>query len=120
MTLVPLACAADAETAYLANSNYEANVSTLQCQAFIQACRALLLFRPSRATRNSGREAGVTMEWALENIKAELTQAKQWLAFSGDGQADGGVTFPSFSEARDYDSGYIGGGARAEPYGDSA
>jgi hypothetical protein len=54
----------------------------------------------------------------VTQIRQELNRALQWLSFAPAAQPDGGVTFPSFEEERDYDSGYSGGQPLAEPYGD--
>jgi len=117
MAITSASSTADIEAAYLDNSDYEAEGSVVKCQAFVQACRALLLRRPSEVKRNS-HDSAFAMTWSLDGIRAEMDAAKQWLAFSAAGQAGGGVTFPSFSESRDYDSGAAGGSTRQQPYGD--
>ena len=107
----------DYEASYLDNSGYEASGSVVQCQAFIRACRALMLRRPTKAMRSAG-DGHFALDWNVEAIRGELNRALQWLSFSPAAQPDSGVVFPSFEESRDYDSGYSGGAARSEPYGD--
>jgi hypothetical protein len=107
----------DIENAYLANANYEAQGSVTMCQAFLAACRMLLLRRPAEVRRGAkGSTFSTTFDMAM--IRQELLAARQWLSFAPAAQADGGVVFPSFLEARDYDSGYESGSPTAEPYGD--
>lgn len=107
----------DIENAYLDNSDYEAQGSVVKCQAFLQACRALILRRPGES-RRSARGSNFSVQFDMQIIKQQMDEARQWLAFAPAAQTDGGVTFPSFLEARDYDSGFSGGAARQQPYGD--
>jgi hypothetical protein len=117
MTLSSANSISDIENAYLDNANYEAQGSVTMCQAFLQACRMLLLRRPAEVRRGAKGSTFATT-FNMEMIRAELLAARQWLAFAPAAQADGGVVFPSFLEARDYDSGYESGAPLAEPYGD--
>ena len=106
----------DIEAAFIDNGSYEQQASVPMAQQFIIACRALLLRRPMQAKRATGT-GSFSAEWGQQFIKQELDRALQWLSFSPAAQADGGVVFPSFEEARDYDSG-TANGSLAEPYGD--
>ena len=117
MTLTSANSIADIENAYLDNSNYEAVASVTMCQQFLQACRMLLLRRPSEVRRGA-KGAMFSTSFDMNIIRQEMLAAKQWMSFAPAAQIDGGVTFPSFEEARDYDSGYTSGGPLAEPYGD--
>lgn len=107
----------DIENAYLANASYEAQASVTMCQAFLAACRMLLLRRPAEVRRGA-KGSTFSTTFNMEMIRQELLAARQWLAFAPAAQVDGGVVFPSFLEARDYDSGYDSGTPLAEPYGD--
>jgi len=117
MTLTSSNTIADIENAYLDNSNYEAAASVTMCQAFLQACRMLLLRRPSEVRRGA-KGSTFSTSFDMNIIRQEMLAAKQWMSFSPAAQVDGGVVFPSFQEARDYDSGYQSGAPQAEPFGD--
>lgn len=62
--------------AYLTNAGYEENVSYSECQAFITACRKLLVLLPSRAI--TGARAQVEMNVPL--IEKAIHKAQQWAA----------------------------------------
>jgi hypothetical protein len=97
---------AEIEAAYLDNSNYDSPPNLTAAYAFVQACRAILLRRPARASRAAGGGGSQSAEWDLEHIKTELDRAQQWLAFCPAAQAAAGTnsdtTFPDFSFSRDY------------------
>ncbi|MGO8691643.1 MAG: hypothetical protein ACLQLG_18645 [Thermoguttaceae bacterium] len=107
---------ADIEAAYLNNSNYEADQSVPEAQAFMQACRCILLRRPARASRNTG-SGGQSMDWDLEAVRMQLNEARQWLAYApaATQTRGGGITHPSFVETRDYGAG--DGATGGEYYG---
>ena len=106
----------DIEAAFIDNSNYESLGDVSMAHQFVVACRAMLLRRPMQARRATG-VGSFSAQWDVAAIKAELDRARQWLSFSAAAQSDGGVVFPSFEEARDYDSG-ASAGSLQQPYGD--
>ena len=117
MPLTSASSITDIENAFLDNSQYEAKQSVTMCQAYLQACRALLLRRPMEIRRGA-KGTNFSTSFDMGMIRQELEAARQWLAFAPAAQVDGGVVFPSFQESRDYDSGYQSGTPLSEPYGD--
>ena len=116
MSITSASSVADLEAAFIDNADYEAQASIEKAQTFVQACRRLLLRRPSAAKRSTG-VGSFSAQWNTEALKSELDRALQWLSFAPAAQADGGVVFPSFQEARDYDSG-ASAGSVTRNYGD--
>ena len=63
---------------YVDNAAYDADESTSKCNLFIEACRVLLLKVPKR-TRRGGAD-GVETEIDPQVVRAEMDQARSWLA----------------------------------------
>ena len=115
MPITSASSLSDIEAAFIDNADYEAQTSVTKAQQFLLACRALLLRRPQSAKRATGTGT-FSGQWDTEAIREEMRRVQQWLSFSPAAQPDGGVVFPSFEEARDYDSGASAG--TLQPYGD--
>lgn len=94
----------DIENQYLDASSYDYPADVGKAHLFVQACRAILVRRPQRMERGTGRSGSQALGWDLVQIKAELDRALLWLANSPEANADtgGGVTFPDFRDQRDY------------------
>lgn len=85
--------------AYLTNSGYEENRSYAECQAFITACRKLLILLPTRAI--TGARAQVEMNVPL--VEKAIAKAQSWaLANQPAGRLGSGGTREYFM-ADDFD-----------------
>lgn len=97
-TITSSSTPADIEAAYLDNCTYEEDSSVAKAKAFISACKALILKRPSRISKQGGGD----LTWDFETIKAELDAARTWLATSPTALAasGGGVIHSSLEDYR--------------------
>ncbi len=104
MALSSSSTPAEIEAQYLDNSNYDQPPNVPAAYAFAQACRCILLCRPSRIARGSGGGGSQSLEYDLEQVRGELNRALLWLTHSPDAQAHTGAdtAFPDFSCSRDY------------------
>jgi hypothetical protein len=104
MALSSSSTPAQIENQYLDNSAYDQPPSVPAAYLFVQACRCILLRRPSRIARGSTGGGNQSLEYDLEQIRNELNRALFWLAHSPDAQAQTGAdtSFPDFSFSRDY------------------
>ncbi|MCP4571485.1 MAG: hypothetical protein GY838_03970 [bacterium] len=84
-----------AQTAYLANADYDTEGDATKAAAFIAACRKLLLLVPRRARHGSGEE----YEIDPAVLRSELAEARSWLAASR--RAAKGPRFADCSNFRD-------------------
>lgn len=95
MPLSSTSTLAEIKAAYADNASYEANDSVSQAQAFIAACRLLLLKLPKRTVTGNRYE----LELDLDLIRDELEAAKRWASVRGSNDS-GNVIFPSFDNFR--------------------
>jgi len=105
MAITSISTPAEIENEYLDCLGYDTPPGdTAKCHRFIQACRAILLRRPTRMARNAAGGGSQDLTWDLESVRLQLDDAKRWLAFSSDAKAatGGGISFTSFAEFRDY------------------
>ncbi len=86
--------------AYADNCSYEEDASTSKCQAFITAVR--LLLSPAHSLKRSvhGGRGGNEIELSPELLRAELQDARQWLA-NQNAADSGGVTHADFTDFRE-------------------
>ena len=96
-TITSASTLADCEASYLDNAGYAENNSVAQAAAFVTACRALLLKMPAKSAHGKGG----SVEFNLEMIQRQLTEARAWLAAVGSPD----VVHPSFGNFRDYPPG---------------
>jgi hypothetical protein len=89
-----IATLAEAKTQYLANASYDADGSRPKAFLFIEACRALLMLRPSATNRG---EFGID----FESLNEERKLAQQWLA-ANPGTARATARFADFDNFRDH------------------
>lgn len=82
------------KAAYDDNSNYAADGSVGECQAFIQAGVMLLRRLPAETSKE-----GQTLRLQLDLIQDEIKFARAWLATAG-ASAGGGVLYSDFSDFR--------------------
>ncbi len=80
---------AAARTAYLANASYAEDKSPPEAQAFLSACRALLLLLPAESGDRGGH-----MRLNPELVQKEMDEARKWL--EGNDPATPKATFTSF------------------------
>ncbi len=76
MTLDSTSTHAEVVAAYRDNMSYEADESVTKCNAFIEACNALLLI-PEEAEL-SGAQGGQRAKFNLDVIQTQLNYARQW------------------------------------------
>lgn len=91
-TLSSSSTLAEIEAEYLDNVSYEEDNSTSKAQAFITACKMLLMKRPSQMAVSGGVTFG-----SQADIQAELENAKRWLQQNTQG---GSVSYLDFSNVR--------------------
>lgn len=68
----------DVKDAYLDNLSYETDGSTTKALAFVEACRALILFVPSRNVQ--GGRGGHETEFDIAEIRRQLETARAYVA----------------------------------------
>ena len=86
---------AQVRAAYDDNASYEEDASASKCQAFITACKILLVRRPSSVTND-----GTTVAFNDQAVLDELARARTWLA-GNQSSRGGGVKYLDFSGVRD-------------------
>lgn len=79
-TLSGTSTTAQVLTAYGDNASYEEDGSTAKCQAFITAVRLLLSPTHSMKRSVSGGRGGNELELDQALLRAELQDARRWLA----------------------------------------
>lgn len=94
-TLTSSSTLAEIKAAYDDNASYEEDASTAKAAAFITACRFLLRRLPK--TAQAGGRGGEMIERDPQTIRAELEDARKWLAHNS---RDGAVAFTSLEEFR--------------------
>lgn len=70
------------EAVYLDNLSYQTDSSATKAAAFIEACRALILRRPSRSSVGGSR-GGFETDFDIAEIRRELAAAQRWLVANG-------------------------------------
>jgi type IV secretory pathway VirB4 component len=88
----------DAQSAYLANADYAETASVSKAQAFITACRKLILLLSSEIQTGDNRNRA---DENLRQFRIEMQDADQWLIDTAAASANGGGTLHvSFEEFR--------------------
>jgi hypothetical protein len=82
---------------YLANAGYAEDNSVTAAKAFVTACRAIILMRPTKSAHGKG---GST-EFDLTMIQRQLEEARAWIASHGSPD----VIHADFGNFRDYPPG---------------
>lgn len=83
------------KAAYDDNCSYQEDGDATKCAAFITAATMLLRRLPLEASKE-----GQSLRLSLDLIRAELKQARAWLATSSAAAAGGGVLYSDFSSFR--------------------
>ena len=84
-------------TACLENASYREDNSPAKANAFVTACRRLIIALPSKATSADG----ASVEQELIVYRQLLADAELWLSSHGDQPPrSGGVRFPDFGGFR--------------------
>jgi len=76
---------------YLENCGYDVEASATKCQAFIKACRALLVMHPANWSQTS-----TTIQYEPRLWKEQLDVALEWLRANQADQGGGSVLHLSF------------------------
>lgn len=85
---------ADIKDEYLDNLDYESSSSPTKAEAFINACRALLLKLPAQSAMGSG-----STQFSPNLIREELNAARAWLSVNQSSR-NAGVKHLSFEGFR--------------------
>lgn len=97
-TLSSASTYADGVDAYLDNAGYEEDGSAAKAKAFITACRFLLRF-PKRAQSGTSK-GGQEFETSPEALRAEITEAQEWLAANDQPSSGTRSTYADFQDFR--------------------
>lgn len=98
-TLSSTSTLAQIKAAYADNASYEEDDDATKAQAFITACRMLMMNLPKR-TVHGGR--GEEVELPIELIEKQLTAARSWRGSHGGLAAGGaGVKHADFRDFRE-------------------
>jgi len=85
------------QAACLDNCGYAEANDTGMAGRFVTACRALILFRPSKTSHGKGG----SVEFDLAQIQIQLNEARTWLA----NRQEPDVTHPDMTNFRDLPAG---------------
>jgi len=83
---------------YHANRSYRENGSTTEAEAFVSACRGLLIEFPQKS-RKSGLGETTELEFDLTLIRDEMQRAESWIAQQHSASSPS-VTYPDFGVFR--------------------
>ncbi len=94
MSLSSSSTLADARAQYLDSMGYAATASVSLCNAFIEACQAMLVLEP-----RSGGQGAANVVTTVDIVRQELDEARAWRS-AYDADANAGVVHFDCSDYR--------------------